>query len=203
MEFKTIDKTISIQYIEKKSRFIGHISHALTEDEALAFIKSIKTKYWDATHNVYAYVIREGNIRRYSDDGEPQGTAGQPTLDVIVKENIFDVVIVTTRYFGGTMLGTGGLVRAYSHTAKLAVDEAGIKVIRQYTVMSINCPYSQYKQINSLIIELDGVVESSDFLDTIKLTFKITNENLKLFINRFNDLVSGGIDINMIGERYC
>jgi uncharacterized YigZ family protein len=202
MEFKTIDKSISTLYIEKKSRFIGNISSVQTEDEAKEFIKKIKTKHWDATHNVYAYVLREGQSRRYSDDGEPQGTAGMPVLEVLLKESIFDVVLVITRYFGGTMLGAGGLVRAYSHTTKLAIDEAGIRIMKQYTVMSFDCPYSEYKQINSLILELEGVIVCSDFLDTIKLIFKIPNEEKQLFIKKFNDLVFGSIKINEIEEIF-
>ena len=202
MEFKTIDKSISCEYIEKKSRFIGHISAVQTEEEAILFIKKIKTKYWDATHNVYAYVLRDGQNRRYSDDGEPQGTAGKPTLDVLLKEGIFDVVLVVTRYFGGTMLGAGGLVRAYSHSAKLAIDEAGIRIMKLYTVMSIDCQYSEYKQINSSILEFEGAIVSCEFLDTIKLIFKIPNDNKQLFVKEFNDLVFGRIEINETEEIF-
>ena len=202
MEFKTIDKSISTEYTLKKSRFIGHISSVQTEDEATIFIKKIKTKYWDASHNVYAYSLRDGQNRRYSDDGEPQGTAGMPVLDVLLKEDIFDAVLVVTRYFGGTMLGAGGLVRAYSHTAKQAIDEAGIKIIKLYTVMSIDCPYSDYKSINSLIIEFLGVIVSCDFLDTIQLIFKIPNDEKELFVKKFNDLVFGRIEINVMEEIY-
>ena len=202
MEFKTIDQSISTEYTLKKSRFIGHICSVQTEDEASIFIKKIKTKYWDASHNVYAYSLRDGQNRRYSDDGEPQGTAGMPVLDVLLKEDIFDAVLVVTRYFGGTMLGAGGLVRAYSHTAKLAIDEAGIKIIKLYTVMSIDCPYSDYKSINSLIIEFLGVIVSCDFLDTIQLIFKIPNDEKELFVKKFNDLVFGRIEINVMEEIY-
>ncbi len=111
---------------EKKSRFISHILPVTTESAATEFIASIKTKYWDASHNVYAYSLKDNNIRRYSDDGEPSGTAGMPTLDVICKEGLFDVCVVTTRYFGGTLLGAGGLVRAYTKAAKCGIDAAGI-----------------------------------------------------------------------------
>ena len=202
MEFKTIDKSISTEYVEKKSRFIGHICSVQTEDEAVLFVKKIKTKYWDASHNVYAYSLRDGQNRRYSDDGEPQGTAGMPVLDVLLKENIVDAVLVVTRYFGGTLLGAGGLVRAYSHTAKIAIDEAGIKIIKLYTVISIDCPYSDYKQINTLILELFGVIVSCDFLDTIHLIFKIPNDQKELFVKKFNDLVFGRIEINVMEEIY-
>ena len=107
MEYRTVGKAANDEFVEKKSRFIGYIKPVTTQDEAVAFINEIKSKHWDATHNVYAYVLRDGQIRRYSDDGEPQGTAGIPVLDVLLKEELTDCVVVATRYFGGTLLGTG------------------------------------------------------------------------------------------------
>ena len=125
-EYKTVELESCDYFVEKKSKFIGYAKPVSTQDEAVEFINSIKSKHWDATHNVYAYVLRENNTQRYSDDGEPSGTAGVPVLDVILKENVTDVCIVATRYFGGTLLGAGGLVRAYSHTSKIALDAAHI-----------------------------------------------------------------------------
>ena len=113
-EYKTIELEADDFFIEKKSRFIGYAKPIKTQQEALDFIAKIKSKHWDATHNVYAYVLRENNIQRYSDDGEPGGTAGVPMLDVLLKEGVVDACVVGTRYFGGTLLGAGGLVRAYS-----------------------------------------------------------------------------------------
>ena len=121
-EYKTIKEASSDEFIVKKSRFIGYVKPVKTQEEALEFINEIKTKHWDATHNVHAYCLREGGIRRFSDDGEPQGTAGIPSLDVLLKEEVVDCCVVVTRYFGGIMLGAGGLVRAYSHGAKIALD---------------------------------------------------------------------------------
>ena len=112
--YKTIRNAAEDEFVEKRSRFIGHALPVTTEEEALAFIAEMKSKYWDASHNVYAYILREGGIQRFSDDGEPQGTAGIPTLDVLRKEGLTDLVVVVTRYFGGILLGGGGLVRAYS-----------------------------------------------------------------------------------------
>ena len=113
-EYKTVEKENNDEFIEKKSRFIGYIKPVKTQEEAVEFINSIKSRHWDATHNVYAYVLRENNIQRYSDDGEPSGTAGVPVLDVLLKNELVDVCVVVTRYFGGTMLGAGGLVCASS-----------------------------------------------------------------------------------------
>ena len=123
--YTTVKKPASAELIEKRSRFIGYVKPVKTQEEAVAFINEIKSKHWDATHNVYAYVIRGEGISRYSDDNEPQGTAGIPVLDAIRKRDITDCVVVVTRYFGGTLLGAGGLVRAYSASAKAGIDAAG------------------------------------------------------------------------------
>ena len=125
-EYKTVEFENSDEFIEKKSKFIGYVKPVKTQEEATEFINKIKSKHWDATHNVYAYVLQENNIQRYSDDGEPSGTAGVPVLDVILKSNLVDVCVVVTRYFGGTLLGAGGLVRAYSHGSKIAVEAGNI-----------------------------------------------------------------------------
>ena len=130
-EYKTVTMDTSDEFVEKRSRFIGYIRPVKTEEEAIAFINQIKSKHWDATHNVYAYCLREGQVKRYSDDGEPQGTAGIPTLDVLLKSEVTDVVVVTTRYFGGILLGGGGLVRAYSHAASLALAKAQVVTMRE------------------------------------------------------------------------
>ncbi len=195
MEFRTIERDACVDYVEKKSRFIGHICGVQTEEEATAYIKKIKTKYWDATHNVYGFVLRDGQIRRYSDDGEPQGTAGMPVLDVLLKGDVVDAVLVVTRYFGGTLLGAGGLVRAYSHTAKLAVEEGGIRIVKEYAQLSMDCPYAEYQQVNALILAFDGFVLQSDFLESVVLVFKIPLDQKELFIQKFNDLVFGRIKI--------
>ena len=173
MEYRTVGKAANDEFVEKKSRFIGYIKPVTTQDEAVAFINEMKSKHWDATHNVYAYVLRDGQIRRYSDDGEPQGTAGIPVLDVILKEELTDCVVVATRYFGCTLLGTGGLVRAYSHPAKLAVDAGGIITMKLCKVLRVCCDYNFYGRLNSLIPECGGVIDGTDFADTVTVTFKM------------------------------
>ena len=124
-DYITLNQRAQDEFVERKSRFIGTATPVSTQEEAIAFIDEMRSKYWDATHNVYAYILRDGT-KRYSDDGEPQGTAGVPVLDVLQKEGLTDLCVVVTRYFGGILLGAGGLVRAYSHGAKIAVDAAGI-----------------------------------------------------------------------------
>lgn len=124
--YRTVAKEGRGEFIEKRSRFIGTVRPVRTEEEAVGFIEELRKKYRDASHNVYAYIIENNNIARYSDDGEPSGTAGVPVLDILKKEGLTDLAVVVTRYFGGVLLGTGGLVRAYSKGAKLAVDAAGI-----------------------------------------------------------------------------
>ena len=141
--YKTVAREAHAEFVEKKSRFIGHVKPVTTEEEAQAFVAALKKQYWDATHNVYAYVLRSG-ARRFSDDGEPQGTAGMPTLDVLQKAGLTDCVVVVTRYFGGILLGAGGLVRAYSHGALLAAAAGEIVEMRPCTVVEAVCDYAQY-----------------------------------------------------------
>lgn len=145
--YKTIKTENSDEFVEKKSRFIGYAKPVVTEDEAIEFIKKIRARHPDATHNVYAYKVRENNVQRYSDDGEPAGTAGIPTLDVIQKEGITDICIVVTRYFGGTLLGAGGLVRAYTKGAKIAIDAA--KILERYFCFeyTVNIDYTMLSKI--------------------------------------------------------
>ena len=136
--YKTTEKEAQDEFVEQRSRFIGYVRPVKTEEEALAFIEEKKKQHWDARHNVYAYVLREGGIQRYSDDGEPHGTAGVPTLDVLLKSGVTDVCVVVTRYFGGILLGAGGLVRAYTKSAKLALEAAQLAAgkIAQQTLLN-------------------------------------------------------------------
>ena len=202
MEYRTVGKAANDEYVEKKSRFIGYIKPVTTQDEAVAFINEIKSKHWDATHNVYAYVLRDGQIRRYSDDGEPQGTAGIPVLDVLLKEELTDCVVVATRYFGGTLLGPGGLVRAYSHTAKIAVDAGGIITMKLCKVLRVCCDYNFYGRLNSLIPECGGVIDDTDFADTVTVTFKMSVGDVDSFEKKLIDLSLGKFHSEEIGEEF-
>lgn len=176
-EYKTVEKEASDFFIEKKSKFIGYAKPIKTQEDALEFISKIKSKHWDATHNVYAYVLRENNIQRYSDDGEPSGTAGVPVLDVMLKESLVDVCVVATRYFGGTLLGAGGLVRAYSHTSKIALEAAGIITMAQCSIMSAEVDYSFYDRLNILLSDFSAVILNSSFSDKVCVEFSV-KENI-------------------------
>lgn len=190
-EYRTIKAAASDEFIEKRSRFIGYIKPVTTQDEATGFINEIKAKHWDAAHNVYAYVLRDGQTRRYSDDGEPQGTAGVPVLDVLLKENVTDCAVVVTRYFGGVLLGTGGLVRAYSHAAKLALTAGGIVAMRPCDVLKLTADYSLYGRLSSLIPECEGFVDETDFADGVTLKFRLPCSRTKEFEKKLADLSLG------------
>ena len=179
--YRTIRTGASAEFVERKSRFIGHICPVQTQEEAVAFIQEKKSKYWDATHNVYAYVLREGQTRRYSDDGEPQGTAGIPVLDVLLKENLTDCVVVATRYFGGILLGTGGLVRAYGHTSKIAVDAGGIVTMALCSILEVRSDYAFYGRLSSLIPEMGGVIPDTQYAQDVCVRFKLPSSVVDAF----------------------
>lgn len=190
-EYKTVEKEASDFFIEKKSKFIGYAKSVKTQEEALEFISKIKSKHWDATHNVYAYVLRENNIQRYSDDGEPSGTAGVPVLDVMLKESLVDVCVVATRYFGGTLLGAGGLVRAYSHTSKIALDAAGIITMAQCSVMSAEVDYSFYDRLNILLSDFSAVILDTSFSDKVCVEFSVKENIVDLLNAKLIDVSNG------------
>lgn len=201
-EYRTVQSEASDSFIERKSRFIGYARPVRNVQEATDFINEIRSKHWDATHNVYAYVLRDGQIRRYSDDGEPQGTAGVPVLDVLLKEDLCDVCVVVTRYFGGILLGAGGLVRAYSHSAKIAVETAKIITMALCTQAVIRCDYNFYGKLSSLIPESGGVIEDTEFTDSVAVTFCIPKDKFDIFNARLIDLSFGKLKAEPIGEKY-
>lgn len=190
-EYKTVEKEASDFFIEKKSKFIGYAKPVKTQEEAVEFISKIKSKHWDATHNVYAYVLRENNIQRYSDDGEPSGTAGVPVLDVMLKESLVDVCVVATRYFGGTLLGAGGLVRAYSHTSKIALEAAGIITMAQCSVMSAEVDYSFYDRLNILLSDFSAVILDTSFSDKVCVEFSVKENTVDLLNAKLIDVSNG------------
>lgn len=201
--FLTLGKEAGDEYIIKRSRFIGYAKPVRTPDEALDFINAIRSRHPDAAHNVYAYVLREGGTRRYSDDGEPQGTAGIPALEVLLKEGLCDCAVVVTRYFGGVMLGAGGLVRAYSHAARLAVGAAGIVKMGLCAVLSIECGYDFYGKLSSLIADSGGVVEDSIFEDNVKLRLTLSKAALPFFNEKLTDMSFGKLSAELIREKFC
>ncbi|MCI5579493.1 MAG: YigZ family protein [Oscillospiraceae bacterium] len=170
MEYKTISERCEARFVEKKSEFIGYLSPVKTEEEAIAFINEIRAMHRKARHNCYAYILRENRTARHSDDGEPSGTAGVPIYEVLRKEELCDVACVVTRYFGGIMLGAGGLVRAYTRGAKDAVDTAKIKVMAEAAKAEITVDYSLYGRLPQIFADFDARTESEDFADTVKVT---------------------------------
>lgn len=201
-EYKTVEKEASDFFIEKKSKFIGYAKPVKTQEEAVDFISKIKSKHWDATHNVYAYVLRENNIQRYSDDGEPSGTAGVPVLDVMLKESLVDVCVVATRYFGGTLLGAGGLVRAYSHTSKIALEAAGIITMAQCSVMSAEVDYSFYDRLNILLSDFSAVILNTSFSDKVCVEFSIKENIVDLLNAKLIDVSNGKYALKFLRSEF-
>ncbi len=202
-EYKTVEFEGCDEFIEKKSRFIGYVKPVKTIEEATEFIAKIKSKHWDATHNVSAYVLRENNIQRSSDDGEPSGTAGVPVLDVLLKENLVDVCVVVTRYFGGTLLGAGGLIRAYSHGSKIAVESGNIITMAPCKIMSCLVDYSFYDRMNILLTEFNSNVENSDFADKINITFSLKADLVEELNSRLIEISNGKYSLKELGEKFA
>ena len=201
-DYKTVLENASNEFVEKRSRFIGYCKPVKTEQEAIDFINEKRSEHWDATHNVYAYSLREGNIKRYSDDGEPSGTAGMPVLDVIVKNEIFDVVVVVTRYFGGVLLGTGGLVRAYSHGSKIAVEAAKPVIMQNCLVCEARCAYNQYGKVSSLIIGVGAAVDDTVYESDVLVKFHIKPDLLGTLNKKLADATSGEVTVEQKDEQY-
>ncbi len=201
-DYKTVLENASDEFVEKRSRFIGYCKPVKTEQEAIDFINEKRSEHWNATHNVYAYSLREGNIKRYSDDGEPSGTAGMPVLDVIVKNEIFDVVVVVTRYFGGVLLGTGGLVRAYSHGSKIAVEAAKPVIMQNCLVCEARCAYNQYGKVSSMIIGVGAAVDDTVYESDVLVKFHIKPDLLGTLNKKLADATSGEVTVEQKDEQY-
>ena len=198
-EHRTIAQAAQDEFVEKRSRFIGYARPVQTEEEATAFIAEMRSKHWDATHNVYAYILREGQIQRYSDDGEPQGTAGIPVLDVLQKSGVTDIVVVVTRYFGGILLGGGGLVRAYPHGASIALKAAGILTMRECLLLELSCDYGQYGRVGSLIPECGGVIDDTEFAEDVRIRFHMAPDLRSGFERKLADATNG--QVTCLGEE--
>lgn len=201
--YLTVGKAAVDEFTEKRSRFIGAIRPVATEEEAQAFIKAKQKEFWDAKHNVYAYVLEGGNLCRFSDDGEPQGTAGIPVLDVLRKEGLTDCVVVVTRYFGGILLGGGGLVRAYSHGAKIAVDAAGVVEMRLCLQGEIVCDYGQYGWIPAFLAEEGATVTDTAFGEAVTVSFSIPQEGRGHLEAALIDRSNGRLTATFIGEEFA
>ena len=201
-DYKTVAREASDEFVEKRSRFIGYVKPVKTEEEAVAFINQKRSEHWDARHNVYAYSLREGNIKRYSDDGEPSGTAGMPVLDVIVKNEIYDVCVVVTRYFGGVLLGTGGLVRAYSQGSKIALESGGIVLMQSCSLCEVSCSYNRYGKVSSLVMENGATIDDTIYESDVKIKCHIPPEQLSQLNKKLADATSGEVQAESDGESY-
>ena len=190
------------EFTEKRSRFISHIWRVETEAQARERIEQMRKQYYDARHNCWCYVLHEGGVVRYSDDGEPQGTAGQPMLNVFQREGVVNVCCVVTRYFGGILLGAGGLVRAYTQSAKDALDGAGISVVRRWVAMEVPCTYAQFEQARRTVEDFSGVVEQVDYGADVVLSALLPEERAAEFAAHMLDASAGTIQVLEAGERF-
>lgn len=189
--YKTLNSMATAEVVEKKSRFIACCTPLQSEDAAIGFIESVRAKHRTATHNVYAYALRQDNLCRYSDDGEPQGTAGLPVLDILKRGGIVDAAVVVTRYFGGTLLGTGGLVRAYAEAAAQAVKQAGVAVMERCAVYRIVCPYPLYDRLQKLLGALDAAVLSSGYAEAVTVEAAVLAHNAARLLEEVSELTRG------------
>lgn len=203
LDYKTIKGRAENSFVEKKSEFIGYIKHVETGDEAVEFINEIKAMHRKAKHNVYAYVVRDKNTSRYSDDGEPQGTAGVPVLDVLQKEGLTDVCVVVTRYFGGILLGGGGLVRAYSHACKLAIDSATKMIMCQCIQLDASCDYSLYGKISYILPDFQVKILDTVFENDVTVKMLVKEEFINSLCDKLIDICNGNINLDKSEIMYA
>lgn len=189
------------EYIEKKSRFIGQVFPVTTEQEAKATIERVRRQHYDARHNCWCYIIKDGP-ERYSDDGEPQGTAGIPMLEVFRREGVCNVVCVVTRYFGGILLGAGGLLRAYTKSAKDALDAAGISVVRRWVETALDCSYAAAEKLKQEITAFGGIVAGLDYGAAVTIHAYIPEESAEDFKARIFDVSAGSVTVRVTGEDF-
>lgn len=198
MEYKTIARRCEARFIEKKSEFIVYLCPVQTEEQAVAFIEEIRAMHRKATHNCYAYILRENNAARHSDDGEPGGTAGVPIYEVLRKEGLTDVCCVVTRYFGGVLLGAGGLVRAYTKGAKDAVDAAQIKCMAEAVKLAVTVDYGLYGRLAQVFADFDARVEDEQFADNVRIVLHIRAENSQKLTDKLVDVCNGAVSVEEI-----
>lgn len=200
--YTTIRERARAEFEEKRSIFIGHITRVTSEEEAAAFIKEIKKEHRDATHNVFAYLLGDGTVARYSDDGEPQGTAGMPALEAIRKSGVTDVCVVVTRYFGGTLLGAGGLIRAYSHATSIAIDAAGIITYEPYDELVLACGYSEYQKYSALLANAGVILDDVSYEAEVTVRFAVRRKECERVIHAITEAGYGKDVPRIVGERF-
>jgi len=198
--YNTIQSNAAAETTERRSRFIASIARAEREEDAVNFINALKKEHWNASHNVYAYILKEGSTARFSDDGEPQGTAGIPVLEVLKKEELTDVVMVVTRYFGGVLLGAGGLVRAYSKAAKAAVDAAGRIDVSLCKTVHITTDYTLHAKAQSAVYANGGKIADTEFAENVRITAFVRHDKVRTFTAQITDETSGRAVIELGGD---
>ena len=201
MGYLTIKEISRSEYIEKRSRFIGVAIPCRTEEEALNHIAAIKTEHWDARHNCYAFVVEDGKTSRFSDDGEPHGTAGKPILEVINGKELKNVLVVVTRYFGGVLLGTGGLVRAYTAAAKGALENGVIAEMIPCTVFKIRCEYTDHQSLLRLLEKSGANIKSTDFAENVTVTFTLKDSEGENFSKNLTETFSARLSAEQSGTE--
>lgn len=200
--YKTVERESETLIVEKKSKFISHVKPVDTEADALEYLNKIRSEYPDATHNVYAYVIDENNIFRYSDDGEPGGTAGMPVLDTIRNSGLVDVVVVVTRYFGGTLLGTGGLVRAYSASAKEGLTESGIITRIMCDIIAVKTEYDLVGKLQYHFATNGNTVTDTVYENDVTFFVASPKSDTDRLISELTEVTNGRAEIEKIAEQY-
>lgn len=200
--YTTLQGEGSDEFEEKRSIFIGHAKHITSEDEAMEFIKAKKKEYSDATHNCWAYLLKGGIVARYSDDGEPQGTAGVPMLEAIRKSGVEDCVVVVTRYFGGILLGAGGLVRAYSHGTTIALNAAKIVTYERFVEMELGCSYSDYQKYSVILPTFGAIIDDTDFSDKVVIRFAVKETVADKLTLKITEMSGGRNTPEKTGERF-
>lgn len=203
-QYKTILNKAAAEIEEKKSRFVANVKPVTCEDEAIGFINQLKSQYWDASHNVYAYYIGgESIVQRFSDDGEPSGTAGIPVLEVIKRMELQDLVVVVTRYFGGTLLGASGLVRAYGKSASLGIEAAGIVTKRLCNLVNITIEYPAFGKIQNDIMNCGYIVKNIEYTQDVEMNVLVPVEDMGKFSEAINDSANGNVLIDIEDKEYA
>lgn len=201
MDYITLKKEASAEFVDRRSRFIARVSPVKTEEEALSFLNAIRQDH-SATHHVFAYRLRERNFARYNDDGEPSGTAGLPVLDILERGDITDAIIVVSRWFGGTLLGTGGLVRAYSTAAKMAVEAAGVVEMGLAGIYTLNITYGDYDKVIRMARETGVIIDDSQFSEEVSLQLIATDSVAAEFSDKLRELTRGSKEIKLVSKQY-
>ena len=196
----TVKQLAEYRFEDRKSVFIGYAKPVSTESEATEFIQAVKKKYPDARHWVYAYVLRENSTARFTDDREPQGTAGMPVLDIIRKNGVTDVIIVVVRYFGGILLGTGGLVHAYSEAAIGALKAATVIKYDTYSEFEISVSYSDYQKISFTLSEYDFYTEDTEYSESVKILGSVISSSYEELCEKLSEITSGRCKINFLNK---